>query len=205
MKKYIFSLVLLLSAMTARAQDEIMVNYLGSRPGIVDFVNAILSQEDLGEALGFVADNWDRYRSGMPLGEGVTFLTDAPNGYARFDVSYEGTDRGYTEFCYWNCADGLHKVVAVNTGYTQGGKPIETETTGLDFYTYDNRARTLKYVSAYDMGAVVEASSTVTIELPRKGKDIKATIHDAQQKKYVLMKWNGSKFNQQQVQRTSGR
>ncbi len=205
MKKYIFSLVLLLSAMTTRAQDEIVVNYLGPRPGIVDFVNAILSQEDLGESLGFVADNWERLRSGWTLGEGVTFMTDAPNGYARFDYNDEDGGHGYTEFCYWNCSDGLHKLVGVNTGYTLHGKPIETECTGLEFYTYENRSRTMTSTSVYDLGCRVQVTPPVSYELPRKGKDIKATIHDERQKVHIVMKWNGSKFNQEQVQNRSGR
>lgn len=202
MKKYIFSFaVLLLMTLTAQAQDYIVVNYSGSRPNINDFVSAILSQEDIGESLGNMADNWELMQQNYPLREGVTFLTDLPNGYVRFDSRYEDADmreHSYVEICYWNCSDGKHKLVAVNIGCEQHGKPVMTENTGIMFYKYDNSTRTLTYESAYDLGASIQVSPVVTYSLPRKGKDIKAVIHAPNRPTNILMKWNGTKFNQEQ-------
>ena len=203
MKKNLLSLIaVLLMAVAAQAQDDyIIVKYSGARPNILDFVTAILSQDDTGESLGNMADNWELYRQNYPLREGATILTDVPNGYVRFDQRYEDADErshGYIEICYWNCADGKHKLVAINDGYEQNGKPIETELTGLTFYRYDNQAHTLTCESVYDLGARIEVTPVVTYELPRKGKDIKAVIHAPNRPVHILMKWNGTKFNQEQ-------
>ena len=191
-----------LMAVAAQAQEDyIVVKYSGARPNILDFVTAILSQEDTGEALGNMADNWELFRENRPLREGATIMTDVPNGYVRFNQRYEDADTrelSYIEMVYWNCADNKHKLVGVNVGCEVGGKPVETELTGLMFYRYDNQARTLTYESPYDLGARVEVSPVVTYELPRKGKDIKAVIHAQNRPVHILMKWNGTKFNQEQ-------
>ena len=203
MKKKILSMVaVLLMAVTAQAQEDyIIVKYDGARPNILDFVTAILSQEGDSEALGNMADNWDLMREHYPLREGATIMTDVPNGYVRFDQRYEDADvrsHGYIEMCYWNCSDNKHKLVAINNGYEQNGKPVETELTGLMFYRYDNQTHTLSYESEYDLGASVRVTPVVTYELPRKGKDIKAVIHAENRPVRILMKWNGMKFDQSQ-------
>ena len=201
MKKKFYSMVAaLLMVVAAQAQDDyIVVKYSGARPNINDFVNAIFTMEDLGESLGNMAVNWELYRQNKPLHEGATILTDVPNGYVRFDQRYEDTDdhsHGYIEMCYWNCADNKHKLVAINDGYEQNGKPIMTQYSGLMFYRYDNDSHRLSYVSAYDLGVRVETSDVVTYELPRKGKDIRAVIA-SNHPVNIVMKWNGTKFNQE--------
>lgn len=169
------------------------VTFKGTSPNISDFVNAILSQEELGETLGYVSDNWTRRKQGRKLEDGATWTVDERNGYIRHEAKYDN-DKSYTEFCFWNCADGKHKLVASNIGYIQNGKPIDTENTGLMFYSYDNETKELTYTSPYDVGAVVEnVTGTVTYALPRVGKNIEATIHTQRPSK-VLLKWNGSKF-----------
>lgn len=214
MKKILFWVVAMLIAMPVMAQydgDEPMdgggpsmsfpVKFKGAKPGISDFVTAILSQEDLGEMLGNVSGNWDEYRKGRKLDKGAKFTVDERNGYIRFDEAYTSGESSYTEFCYWNCADGKHKVVATNCGCVMNGKPIETEYTGLQFYTYENATRKLTYASTYDMGASVEVTPVVTYALPRIGKDIMADIHAKSGKVKIRMKWNGQKFDQEQVKK----
>ena len=203
MKKLFSMVAALLMVVAAQAQDDdyIVVKYSGARPNINDFVTAILSQEDAGEALGAMADNWELLQQHFPLREGATILTDLPNGYVRYDSRYEDADvrdHSSIEMCYWNCTDGKHKLVAVNVGCNQNGKPVMTELTGLMFYRYDNQARTLTYVSEYDLGASIRVTPVVTYELPRRGKDIKAVIHAANRPVNILMKWNGTKFDQSQ-------
>ncbi|MBO4464579.1 MAG: hypothetical protein J5797_10365 [Prevotella sp.] len=203
MKKKILSMVaVLLMAVTAQAQEDyIVVKYDGARPNILDFVTAILSQDDLGESLGNMADNWELLRDHYPMREGATILSDVENGYVRFDQRYEDADvrsHSYVEICYWNCSDNKHKLVAINNGCEQNGKPVETESTGLMFYRYDNTAHTLTYESEYDLGASIRVTPVVTYDLPRKGKDIKAVIHAANRPVRILMKWNGMKFDQSQ-------
>lgn len=201
MKKKFYSMVaVLLMVVAAQAQDEYtVVKYSGARPNIIDFVNAIFTMEDLGESMNNMAANWKLYRQNKTLHEGATILTDVPNGYVRFDQRYDDTDdhsHGYIEICYWNCADNKHKLVAINDGYELNGKPIETQYSGLWFYSYDNDSHRLSYVNDIDFGVRVETSDVVTYELPRKGKDIKAVIHASNRPFNIMMKWNGTKFKQ---------
>ena len=170
------------------------VSFKGTSPNISDFVTAILSQDELGDALGYASDNWTRRKEGRKLDDNVTWTVDERNGFIRHDVTYDD-EKGYTEFCFWNCADGQHKLVASNIGCFQEGKPVETECTGIMFYTYDNEAKELTYTSPYDVGAIIEdATSPVTYALPRVGKNIEATVHTPNNPKKILLKWNGSKF-----------
>ena len=105
----------------------------------------------------------------------------------------------YTEYCYWNCSDGKHKLVAENTGVVINGKYENTECTGLMFYLYDNETRELTYTSPYDMGAGIQVNPVVSYSLPRTGKDIMANINDEKHVVKIRMKWNGMKFDQEQV------
>ena len=175
------------------------VQFSGARPTISDFITAITSQDELCESMNHVVNNWNNRRNGRPLGKGATLNLDERNGYCRFEMTYGPTEKSYVEFCYWNCNDGKHKLVAQNTGYISDDNPIETECTGLTFYLYDNDERTLTYTSPYDLGASIQVSPAVSYSLPRKGKDIQARIHDPKRIVKILMRWNGQKFDQEQV------
>jgi len=180
------------------AQQTIRVNYEGQRPVITDFVSAVLSQRELNEALGNVRDNWNRYRLGQPLQDGAEFSIDLQNGFVRYDIKYGTAEKSWTEFCFWNCSDGKHKLIGVNTGYELRFKPIQTECTGLTFYSYDNQTRTLTPASAYDLGAAVVVTSVVDFRLPRHGKDITAVVNAKDGPENIIMRWDGMKFNQEQ-------
>ena len=175
------------------------VQFSGARPTISDFITAITSQDELCESMNHVVNNWNNRRNGRPLGKGATLNLDERNGYCRFEMTYGPTEKSYVEFCYWNCNDGKHKLVAQNTGYISDDNPIETECTGLTFYLYDNDERTLTYTSPYDLGASIQVSPAVSYSLPRQGKDIQARIHDPKRIVKILMRWNGQKFDQEQV------
>ncbi len=103
------------------------------------------------------------------------------------------------EFCYWNCANQKEKIVAVNSGMVEQGRPVSSEFTTLKFYRYDNQKKTMQWLSRQDIGAAVNVSSVVSYVLPQAGKDIMATIHGPQGEVQILMKWDGSQFHQEQV------
>ncbi|MBR4366175.1 MAG: hypothetical protein IKP43_05275 [Bacteroidaceae bacterium] len=174
------------------------VSFKGAKPGISDFVSAILAQDGLGEALETVKAHWTRRQQGRKLADGCSFTVDERNGYIRFEQVFSSVEKSYTEFCFWNCSDGKHKIVAHNVGCVMNNKPTETENTGLMFYTYDDETKELTYTSPYDMGASVEVTPVVTYQLPRVGKDIEAVIHAENRPVKILMKWNGMKFDQEQ-------
>ena len=177
------------------------VDYTGSKPTINDFVTAVLSQENLGEALNSVKNNWARYQQGKPLEEGsnATFNVDVKNGFVRYEKHYSQNTYSYTEFCYWNCEDTRHKLVAVNNGFIAEGQPTTTQFSGLTFYTYDNMTRIMAVTPAQDLGAGIHTSSVVLYALPQEGKDIMAAIYAPQGEIHILMKWNGAKFDQQML------
>ena len=175
------------------------VRFSGTQPTISDFITAITSQEELCESMNHVVNNWNNRRNGRPLGKGATLNVDERNGYCRHEKTYAPNEKAYVEFCYWNCKDGKHKLIAQNTGHVMDNKPIETECTGLTFYLYDNEKRTLTYASPYDVGASIQVTPAVTYSLPRQGKDIQAYIHDPKRVVKILMRWNGQKFDQEQI------
>ena len=194
---------LLIMAVVAMAQQSISVGYKGQQPIITDFVNAILSQRELNEALDNVRNNWNRRRLGQQMAEGVEFIVDERNGFVRYDIAYGPAERSWTEFCYWNCNDGTHKLVAVNTGHELRFKPVQTECTGLTFYSYDNQTRTLTPASAHDLGASIIVTPVVNYRLPRQGKEITAVINAKDKPVNIVMHWDGMKFHQEQTQAPS--
>lgn len=199
-KRALLLATLLVMAVVAMAQQTISVSYKGQRPVITDFVSAILSQRELNEALGNVRDNWNRRRQGQQMPEGVEFIVDEKNGFVRYDIAYSPSERSWTEFCFWNCKDGQHRLVAVNTGYELRFKPVQTECTGLTFFSYDNQKRTLTPVSAYDLGASIIVTPVVDYRLPRQGKDITAVINAKDKPVNIVMHWDGMKFQQEQTE-----
>ncbi|MBR6190092.1 MAG: right-handed parallel beta-helix repeat-containing protein [Prevotella sp.] len=202
-KKALLLATLLLMAAVAMAQQSISVSYKGQQPVITDFVNAILSQRELNEALDNVRNNWNRRRLGQQMPEGVEFIVDERNGFVRYNIAYGPAERSWTEFCYWNCNDGTHKLVAVNTGHELRFKPVQTECTGLTFYSYDNQTRTLTPASAHDLGASIIVTPVVNYRLPRQGKDITAVINAKDKPVNIVMHWDGMKFHQEQTQTPS--
>ena len=49
------------------------------------------------------------------------------------------------------------------------------------------------------MGAGIQVNPVVSYSLPRTGKDIMANINDEKHVVKIRMKWNGMKFDQEQV------
>lgn len=214
MKKFFNKHVLLACAfafgvcLSASAQEEwdysFTVKYQGQRPTISDFVTAILSQDELGEVLGGVSDQWTLYRQGKKTPYG-TFTVDQKNGYIRYIHKIDDEDGHFesvTEFCYWNMKDNRYKLVALNNNFTENGRYVFTEHSGPSFYMYDSQTRRMSGADMEKLGLEynVDEKYMTVFHLPQVGKDIKLTLTPAfdqpnapnKEGKFV---WDGMKFH----------
>lgn len=191
----------------------IKVAYSGERPNIVDFAQAYLKHMSGAEGIGPVQATLDRHLRNEQIGE-EAFVLDVRNGYIKFREEH-GAAASATEMCYWNCADGKHKVFAVNRGYWENGKPVGTQLTGLTFYKYTNATRTMKldydvadlstpFLRAYPDGNVqggTEGLETPVYYLPRAGKNIKMdTGLPVDGCRKAELQWNGATFDVKFIQ-----
>ena len=206
MKKFaILALLLLGISPLLRAQEEedwsFPVKYSGQRPVITDFVTAILSQEDIGESLGEMKDNWELYQAGKALPKYRSFLVDLKNGYMRYDSRDAEEDGGeyskFIEFCYWNCSDGRHKLVAENTVCFRDGAPYMGQFSGVCFYMYDGKTRRMEFTSGYDLGLDFDYPEGIEVfvnHLPQVGKTIEYLFYTTSGEVSRKFTWDGSKF-----------
>lgn len=178
---------------------DIVVKFKGRQPNIKDFVSARFSDdEDFGECLSDIASSWSLYLQGKPLVDGYSFIVDTANAFMCFDRKYTEQDRKQMEMCYWNCSDGIHKLVAENIEAYDKGRQVETECTGWQFFMYDVRTHRMKPVGGDELGFVIDFPQgndhTVSIALPRQGKTAAITCHTPSGKITKRLTWNGSKF-----------
>lgn len=177
--------------------ESFPVKFKGQKPDISDFVTAILSREELGEALNAMATDWNKHLKGKALPKNTQFTVDPKNGYVRYEVEESKGEKLIIEYCYWNCADGKHKLVGENIVALLNGKPIDTELTGLSFYWYDNATKKLCYKYAFELGDEMEAevgSMGCLRSLPRQGKTIEFVYFTDKGKVTKKLTWDGSKF-----------
>lgn len=180
------------------------VHHKGASPDIIDFVNAILSQEEIGEALGEMEENWKMYLSGQTLPKGRSFAVDKKEGYMRYDVLFpaeeDGTRySGHTEFRVLDCSDAKKKLVTQNIVELRNGKPFEGQYSGLTFYLYDGDTERMEFEYAsnlIDDSYRPEKALVVVHKLPRKGETIECTCHmKSGETKMLYLTWNGRKFD----------
>ena len=177
--------------------EELLVEYKGAKPSISDFVTTILSQEELGEVLGDMLPDWNKHKRGQALAQGKTMVVDTPNGYVRYEEKFPDNESLYIEFCYWNCADGKHKLIAENVVNLINGKPFEGQYTGLSFYMYDNDRRKMQVAYASDLGINYDPPAGFSAslrKLPRTGKTIVYEYFLPAGKITKRFTWNGKKF-----------
>lgn len=170
-------------------------------PSIISFVSSFLSEPE-DELRGSIAPEWDKYLNQEPLDKGVTLFVDQKNGFVRYemdyDIAYPEDQTGlksYVEYCYWNCADGTHKLFAENVGMTQNGEPAFAQFEGLYIYAYDNATQKLYMIDQELLGLGDDVRGEVTFALPRKGKDIEVCIIKGAEKIQKKLVWNGKGFN----------
>ena len=179
-------------------EERIAVHYAGQRPTIVDFANAILEHKKAEhDFFGMVNRDWKLYREKKPLSTNAKVTLDTKNGYMRYDTFYpEKTDTTFLEMCYWNCADGKHKLVCLNTVWVFDNDYGWNDYIGSWFYLYDNAKKTLRTVYAEDIGALYDGDGLSVFFLPRKGKNIRVSAAGGGERWDEVLEWDGYQFIQ---------
>ncbi len=206
-------------------EDAYPVKFSGKQPNILDFANAMISNEDFtGEGIGAFLNAIDDYQKGKKPEYGE-IIVDKANGYINYTIDWSkyGHDTpeiSIDEMCYWNCKDGRHKIIALNFKLREATRYVDTECTGCMFLCYDNETRTMEWNSADQLGALVTAPLmcwppqdpdnynlngedywrySPVYELPRYGKNIKLQIADstipASKHRNCELVWNGNGFD----------
>lgn len=197
---------------------EVPVTYKGKAPKLGDFVDAFLNQDETSEVMASLYLAWNHYLRHEPLEPCTQFIFDERNGYLRYtyDAKMCGADdyldlEAYYEMCYWNCADGKHKLIAESVIDMQEGKYYCGQYSGFSFHLYDNAThklytaddsllgvyidpndKNLKYVTGEQMTLYDE--TVVVYRLPQQGKDITVEIYNGNKKAVVRLKWDGMRF-----------
>lgn len=176
----------------------IKVPFEAAEPTIADFVETYFSNGDvLPEMLGDIRTAWHRYKMNKTLPSHTTFLLDKNRGYMRYERKLQDGDYSVAEMCYWNCADGRHKVVAQSIASYEDGVFRSWQYDGYSFSLYDAETRTMKQVELGDICvgnvSIFDCSNTVML-LPRTGKDIIAKKYSETGVDTEVLRWTGNKF-----------
>ena len=202
MRKYILSLMMIFAVCVSAQDGAIRVNYQGAKPSIKDFAQAYITsllnpedEEPEGDGL-YIYESLQKAMSsqekGQPLKKDESLTIDLKNGFLVYEQKRdEYVDR--IEMCFWNEADGKHKLFADSRWGFENGKPILGQYDGLSFYRYDNATK--KMTRCNTPGFDVEYLDK-SYALPRTGKDIIVSQWDKNGKKTEkTLKWNGSRFS----------
>ena len=203
MKRLSLAIVFVCYTLAIAAQEEgFLVNYQGARPTIKDFalayITSLLNPEDE-EPEGEWLHMYESIQKaivcqdkGQPLEEEETLTIDQKNGF----LVYEQKHDDYLtriEMCYWNEADGKHKLFADNSWSFEKGKLSLGQYDHLSFYRYDNATK--KMARCNTPGFDVEYLNK-SYALPRTGKNITVTTWEDNGKKTEKpLKWNGHGFS----------
>ena len=138
------------------------VKFKGASPSIVDFINALINEEDgIGMPMdsGNIIDAWEHYLRNEKQEPGVEVVVDKKNGYVRITTEYTDDYDGelhvykqYFESCFWNCADGKHKLFAMNINDTHNGLYMVGQTSGLSLNLYDNGRHVMWDINEEELG-----------------------------------------------------
>ncbi len=131
-------------------EDGFRVNYQGAKPTIKDFALAYITsliseaEECDEEGMSLYENLQDAIKcqaKGLPLESNRTLTIDQKNGFLVYEHKYIDY-LGRIEMCYWNEADGKHKLFACNRWSFENGKPMMGQYDYLGFYRYDIRELT---------------------------------------------------------------
>ena len=203
MKRLSLAIIFACCTLAVAAQENIRVNYQGSRPTITNFVQSYLSslldRDDIEECDMEGLSIYKGLRramtnqaKGLPFEKGETLTIDQKNGYVLYEYKYEDVVIR-VEMCYWNESDGKHKLFADNRWTFRNGKPIFGQFDGLSFYRYDNATKMMDGCNTpgFDVDYFNKSYA-----LPRTGKDIIVTTwNDNGGKTQKTLKWNGHRFS----------
>lgn len=200
---------------------ETRVNYKGNAPKIGDFISSFTNIEETDELMGSVLDAWNHYLRQEPQEPCVQFMVDEKNGYLRhtFDTRLcddfeELNEESFYEMCYWNCADGKHKLIAQNCVTKLDNRYILGQYSGISFLIYDNASHKMWTVAAEDIGAEIEPvidenncetgeqltddnMPIVVCYLPQQGKDINVEICHGNKRTVTRLVWDGMRFKRE--------
>ena len=178
MKRLSLAIVFACCTLAVAAQEDgFRVNYQGAKPTIKDFALAYIAsliseaEECDEEGMSLYENLQDAIKcqaKGLPLEENRTLTIDQKNGF----LVYEHKHSEYLsriEMCYWNEADGKHKLFACNRWSFENGKPMMGQFDVLSFYRYDNATKKMSWCET--PGFDVEYLNK-SYALPRTGKDI---------------------------------
>ena len=202
MRRISLAIILACFGLAMMAQETIKVKYQGAKPNISDFAWSYLSVAALdddgciNEADNAFKQAWIKQRKGQKLDKGETLTIDKKNGYVCYESRYEN-DMLRIEMCYWNEADGKHKLVAHNVASFRNGKYEPGQFDGLYFYRYTNATKKMTMYQVPGFDAVYGKDGYyVNFDLPRTGKNITANYMNIETKKLnsKTLKWTGSKF-----------
>ncbi len=208
MKKFLFAAILLLLGVVAYFGLQRYTKDLPTstdKPTIVDFVNLIISQEDVGEEFYEMRGNWEKYLNGQPLPEDRSFILDKENGYMRYDAKFDDEGDGrpkfshFTEFGLWDCDDSRYKLIVENVVDFCDGEPVAGQFSGITLYKYNVETQELQYASAYDLGIELdfpEDTRLIVTKLLNKEKSIEYECFTPSDKVLIRLTWNGSKLEQ---------
>ena len=206
MKRLSLAIVFVCCTLAVAAQEDgFRVNYQGAKPNIKDFALAYIAsliseaEECDEEGMSLYENLQDAIKcqaKGLPLEENRTLTIDQKNGF----LVYEHKHSEYLsriEMCYWNEADGKHKLFACNRWSFENGKPMMGQFDVLSFYRYDNATKTMKYCDAPGFEELygTDDGASVSYSLPRAGKNIVQKSWYESGTKEKTLRWNGRKFS----------
>lgn len=206
MKKILLATLLACFSLVLSAQDPIPVSVMGDRPNIGEFAWAYLSYEHaLGEdeeegsydeSINAVYNAWVKYRDHQAQDPDTKLNVDQKNGFVLYEWT-DGENQLRVEMCYWNEADGKHKLFACGVYYFQDGRYSPGQFDGLTFCRYDNATHMMTYSDAgFDVEYGTDDGAWVSYALPRSGKDITVSYwYSDGSRKDKTLKWNGSGFS----------
>ena len=160
MKATVVCAVLLLAGMIPASATDVYpdsvlceaygtVQYKGKAPSIVDFVTCLQDPEEHPEFFGDFYDAWQCHLRGRSPGIHERLTVDRRHGYVFYECRYpddEHDERGCMEYCFWNCADGKHKIVAQSVYFLYDGEASPGQYDGVQFFLYDNDTHVMKHL-----------------------------------------------------------
>lgn len=166
MKAIVVCAVLLLAGMIPASATDVYpdsvlceaygtVQYKGKAPSIVDFVTCLQDPEEHPEFFGDFYDAWQRHLRGRSPGPHERLTVDRRHGYVFYECRYpddEHDERGCMEYCFWNCADGKHKIVAQSVYFLYDGEASPGQYDGVQFFLYDNDTHVMKHLLPEGLG-----------------------------------------------------
>ena len=186
------------------------VNIQGKQPTITDFANTFLNLKKEEKFFNNVYKDWNNYLKKKPLSKNVSIILDVKNGYMKYNIinpvgifnpedinpeNINPEDTIFMEMCFWNCADGKHKLVAANTVWVMDNDYGWDDFIGVYFYLYDDKKRTMRMILPEDIGALFDGDGLSVFFLPRKGKNIHVSAAGGGDRWDEILIWDGYKFD----------